>query len=260
MKEKLIISGKTIEYMTFSGKNGLGVPINFKKRVNNYSSKKDCQFSMLYSSTSSSLKIKEYKSRVDNINRSRKNLRRLVQSNEKRLNKFLTLTFAENETDIKKANKKFEKFIKRLRYKFGDIQYIAVPEYQKRGAVHYHIIINLPYIPKKKLDDLRKIWGNGWIDLQKCKSFSGDIGVYLSKYITKDYIQSKNFKQRKYFVSSKVRRPLVYINHIAKDILSSIDHKIKACEFSVKYYNEYLGDVSYKIYSLLSYELSLSPP
>lgn len=66
---------------------------------------------------------------------------------------FITLTFKENETNITDANDYFHKFCTKWKRKKHDFAYIAMPEYQKRGAVHYHMITNLQPdidIPKRK--------------------------------------------------------------------------------------------------------------
>ena len=78
-----------------------------------------------------------------NIIRSKFQLERLIKSNEKEFKTFITLTFAENLGNIDLANKKFNiwrTYIKRLK---KDFKYVCVPEFQKRGAVHYHLLTNL---------------------------------------------------------------------------------------------------------------------
>jgi hypothetical protein len=61
---------------------------------------------------------------------------------------FITLTFEDNVTDLTYCNNIFNEKMKYLRYhcqKMGiDFKYIGVPEFQKRGAIHYHIMTNIP--------------------------------------------------------------------------------------------------------------------
>ena len=71
---------------------------------------------------------------------------------------FLTLTFAENVTDIDYANKKFSYYVDQVRRVYKDFRYLCIPEFQKRGAVHYHLLTNIdvdselvPRRPIKKL-------------------------------------------------------------------------------------------------------------
>lgn len=98
-----------------------------------------------------------------NTNQRRRDMvRRLACCNfNSNFDKFFTLTFKDNLTDVKEANYLFMKFIQRLKYKFSkDIKYLAVVEFQERGAVHYHVLSNIPYIPQRELQDL---WGLGFV-------------------------------------------------------------------------------------------------
>lgn len=70
------------------------------------------------------------------------------------------MTSEENITDIKIANVEFKKFIQRLKWSREDFKYLAVIQFQERGAIHYHMLANLDYIPKAKLN---KIWGKGFV-------------------------------------------------------------------------------------------------
>lgn len=149
------------------------------------------------------------KMRMDNIKRSQKKLRRLINCNPQ-LNKFFTLTFAENLTDIKIANWCFKKFIQRCARLFPDFQYIAVPEFQERGAVHFHLLCNLPYIDGQEgLEALRKLWSHGWIDLKQIELIN-NVGAYLSHYMGKGADCEKLFKQKKFFFSRSLQRPIEY--------------------------------------------------
>lgn len=115
------------------------------------------------------------------IARTRKQIRRLVNSNPT-MDKFLTLTFAENVTDLKQANYEFKKFKQKLERKIGSgLKYIAVPEFQQRGAVHYHLMLDMPYLHWKELSAL---WGHGRIQIEQIRK-RGRAGAYLSKYLRK---------------------------------------------------------------------------
>jgi len=91
------------------------------------------------------------------------------------------LTFAENVTDLKVANREFKKFIQRLRYEEGEFRYLAVIEFQKRGAVHYHMMSDLFYISNHKL---RRIWSGGFVKINRIKQVD-NVGAYLVKYMCK---------------------------------------------------------------------------
>ena len=81
----------------------------------------------------------EYK----NIMRSKFNLQRIVKSNENDFITFITLTFKDNITNIEFANKKFHSWRTKIKSIFPNFKYVCVPEFQKRGAVHYHLLTNI---------------------------------------------------------------------------------------------------------------------
>lgn len=190
------------------------------------------------------------------LKRARRDLRRIINSNvgaygDEFTAKFVTLTFAENVTDLDFANYEFEKFIKRLNYRMffskkANIKYSCVVEFQKRGAVHYHVIFyNLPYL---KADYLGDIWGNGFIKINKIDSVD-NVGAYVCKYMTKDAIDARLEGKKSYFNSRGLFRPVEITDkkkiEAVAAALSSLDEKYHAT-FS----NDYLGDINYTQYSI----------
>jgi hypothetical protein len=134
---------------------------------------------------------------------------------------FLTLTFEKNETDIILANDEFTKFIQRLNYsiigqKEAYAKYVCVIEFQKRGAVHYHIIFfNIPFITKIKMAE---IWGNGLIKIKAVNDVK-DIGRYVTKYMVKDNDDPRLQKRKSYFVSDGLIQPtVVYVEELVNEV------------------------------------------
>jgi len=119
--------------------------------------------------------------------------------------KFLTLTFADNVTSLKLANYEFMTFIQRFKRKYGyNPKYVAVPEYQKRGSVHYHLVLfDVPYV---KNAEISEIWGNGHTWIMKAFTDSTHLANYVSKYLSKDSKMEKNKKS--YFMSRNIKRPV----------------------------------------------------
>ena len=168
--------------------------------------------------------------------RSKRMIKRLIRTNSflwfKRNGKpylpiTLTLTFAENITDLKKANYEFTKFIRRLNYetnriegkdlKQSNLKYLAVFELQCRGAIHYHMIFfNLPYI-KNIYNRMREIWNQGRIMVggkdKKFKKIKTQIHLlkiinYFIKYIQKSIFENDCPRQKKYIASKGLLKPL----------------------------------------------------
>ncbi len=138
---------------------------------------------------------------------------RLINMNYDNATKFFTMTFAENQKDVEIANKHFDKFIKRLKYQLEKkydgtpLKYIATWERQKRGAIHYHLVLfGFPYI---KRDGLAEIWSHGFVRINKIKHIEvHKIGMYVSKYFAKD-LDLKESKKKAFFKSQNLAQPIV---------------------------------------------------
>lgn len=153
---------------------------------------------------------------VSSIYRTRRTLRRLIESNSgaykeggKVLNdRFVTLTFKENVKDLTVANREWNRFVDRFNRKFyerGYLKYVGVPEFQKRGAVHYHaLFFNMPFLKDahKKIWDS---WGHGFVFREDVKK--GSVARYLGKYIEKGFRDSRLKNRRRYLASRNLFRP-----------------------------------------------------
>lgn len=186
----------------------------------------------------------------------RNNIRRYLTSNFNAHDKFFTLTFSNNETDIKKCNYLFNKFIKRLKYNYNlkNFKYLAVIEFQTRGAIHYHMICNLPYIPQKELQNL---WGNGFIWINDISNVD-NVGAYVVKYMNKDMADSRLQGCNAYLRSNNLKKP-VEISNLQKDnkdvfqfYNNMLENMIKKVvpSYESDYNNEFLGNVHYRQYKL----------
>jgi hypothetical protein len=160
---------------------------------------------------------------------------RIVDTNFDYKTKFLTLTFRENILEIDYANNEFKKFIKRLNYelyqtKKATIKYLATWEKQKRGAIHYHIILfDFPYI---SVNRLTTIWGYGFVKINKIDVDSVENrGRYISKYFEKD-LDLKEHKKKAFFKSRNLKLP--------KTTRKLADHPFDSANSDVLYTSEYL--------------------
>lgn len=154
---------------------------------------------------------KEHVRRVDNLWSTRQRIRRLITANVgKRPPVFLTLTFRQNVREIREANAIFTNFIKRLkRYAQCNPRYLTVIEFQKRGSIHYHaLFFDLPFVDKNILE--QKIWAHGYTNIQIVKkdlSKIQNLGAYISKYLQKNLIDQRLYKQKSYFTSRNLIKP-----------------------------------------------------
>lgn len=197
---------------------------------------------------------KEKKKNKKNVRRSKIRLRRLINSNlgqYQELDKFLTLTCPDLK-DRNEAVRLFKTFIQRLRYSFGkQFAYIAVMEIQDGSRledktkatndIHFHtLLFNLPYIPKKTLQE---IWGNGIIDIRKIRDYKDPAG-YLVNYLVDDDILNLHGK-RTYFPSKNLIKPIEFLSSDFKDVLELYDKLKREIVFSDTFEAEYVGKVTY---------------
>lgn len=155
--------------------------------------------------------------RQDNARRASLAFRRVVASNLGGSTRpvLLTLTYGDNFTDLKGAYKHFSSFIQSLRYKFKKtFKYVCVPEFQKRGAVHFHALVwglsKKLVLQERKTRTLAEIWARGFIYL---KETDGDekLSFYLSKYMAKAFVDPRLKNQKCYVASRNVERPEVIV-------------------------------------------------
>ena len=185
--------------------------------------------------------------------RAKRMIKRLIRANSFRWFKpdnkpyqpiTLTLTFAENIQDLKRANYEFTKFIRRLNYetnglenknlKDSNLKYLTVFELQERGAIHYHcIFFNLPYIPRI-YDRLKDIWGQGIINVNGSKKSLTKIKDekklkkivdYFTKYIQKSIFENHFSKQKKYITSKGLIKP---VENYFEEVVSLVESELPA--------------------------------
>lgn len=147
------------------------------------------------------------------VQRARVNIRRKCLTLQ--ADRMLTLTFRHNVTDLNDAWKCFSYFVKLMKAHYGErFAYIAVPEYQKRGAVHFHLAIRGRY----PVGVVRKFWRRavgsyeGNIDITSPRKLADKnswnpkrIANYLAKYLSKE--ATSEFNRRRYSSGGKIKVP-----------------------------------------------------
>jgi len=155
-----------------------------------------------------------------NIIRSKLQCQKLAKANADEFKTFITLTFAENVIDIDKANIRLKYFIDKIRRIYKEFKYIGVPEFQKRGAVHYHLFTNIDinddrFIYSQKDNEKYKhikYWDEGFTKVDNLKNDIKNIIGYISKYMTKD-ADNRLYNRHRYFYSRNLKKPKTnYLN------------------------------------------------
>jgi len=232
VKKRIIISGNIIEYVEYE-----------KPYFKDYKRPEK---------TKNADMTKEKNTMADNrqiaLNRAKNEIRRLINSNYDILDKFITLTFEKNEKDLDYCNYEFKKFMQRLKYQYGNIEYIVVVEFQKRGAVHYHMLCNLGYV---RNSTLREIWGNGFIKINRIDKVD-NLGAYVVKYMHKDISDKRLNRRKSYFRSKGLKVPIEYTKE--KEVIALADALLQDLEpvYTNSYKSEYTGITSYSQYNLIS--------
>lgn len=192
---KVIISGDNLEFYKYSE------PIIItKKQRKNYKKRLRSDVLTSYLDSPSTYKPVSRSS----FRRTRANISRLVSANPD-LTRFLTLTFENHVNDLKASSAIFKLFIMRLKYEVPNLKYVAVPEFTKKGRIHYHLLTNFS-MPNSRL---RSIWGQGFVMINKI-SHVKFVHLYIAKYISKDLFKVNYFGFQKVLYSRNLYRPLVF--------------------------------------------------
>ena len=134
-------------------------------------------------------------SRLDSVKSLKKTFQRLgllIQANTYDVEKvrWVTLTYAENMTDLKRLYADYKRFYQRLRTycrrrNWEIPEYISVVEPQARGAWHLHVFLiwlntHAPFLPN---EDLSNLWEHGFTKITRLKQADNAAG-YLIAYLT----------------------------------------------------------------------------
>lgn len=211
---------------------------------------------------------------LSNAIRSKLNCQRIAKSNINVWESFITLTFADNVTDIATANKIFGSWSSNIKKLKKDFKYLCVPEFQKRGAVHYHILSNLGesdidtiILRQKDFTDKQlakmsnsarskcfnvRYWSKGFSRVDFLKGDIKKIIGYISKYMTED-IDNRLFGKKRYFYSQNIKKPNVeYLNLSNTDDMIYFGQLLKDVniDFKSKYYDKFNNEIEYVEYRI----------
>jgi len=186
----------------------------------------------------------------------------------------------------------FTRFIKRLRRRAGEsFRHIAVPEFQERGAVHWHVLLwGLPVeygcvgyfrfrrgkkvfvetCPperqcERKTRRFARVWLRGFTDAIATDG-SPKLAGYLSKYMSKSMLDIRLGGKRAYYTSHNVVRPLSFssgtLPREAAVSLALYHAGVKSVDNSPlqerEFGTEWLGNCNYSLLRVEPYEAGKS--
>lgn len=204
--------------------------------------------------------------RADNIHRLARDFRRLVWANLDGIENpaFITLTMFKI-VGIEEARHALNLFTGRVRKNIcSDFRFIAVVEYQKRGAPHFHVLIwGLPpaLIANERHDRyLQHLWQAGYLD---CIPTDGSpkLAGYLAKYMSKSMSDDRLLGKKSYTTSRNLMRPLLHrfteiFDNRAPAYLDSNHELIQTKTFNT----DWLGKATYRLYLDPKSPLKSYPP
>lgn len=213
---KIVICGQIVE--SFQYAHPIGYQLEASRRQTPYRKRRA---------------LNEQQISASSLSRTRNNLIRLINANSRMWKEngliiqpqFITYTFAENIQELSEANPLFTNYIKRLNYNYFHskqslARYVVVPEFQERGAVHYHaVFFNLPKInlhQEHESGDFASVWEHGFIKVKNIKHIP-NVGRYMTKYMTKEATDRRLVGRKKYFSTRHLIKPVV----ISHDYLAS---------------------------------------
>lgn len=196
----------------------------------------------------------EYRGTVNQ--RARNQVRRLINANFDENSLFITLTYKKNMTDIQASNENLKKFMQKMKRRQKDFKYVAVIEFQQRGAIHYHMLCNL-CLTWNNLEELQahernlgEIWSHGFVDIGYKQS--DNAGAYLIKYMTKENDDMRLNGKKRYFYSRNLIQPEELTGAEAFKLIN--EYKFLPPVFTNEYFSDFHGSVQYREYNPKRYD------
>jgi len=203
-----------------------------------------------------------------NVHRARSSFFRLVRANVSPESRpaLLTLTMREI-VSIGEGWKAFTYFANRLRKARPEIAFVAVPEFQKRGAVHFHCLIwgfyDEEIARERDTRRIAELWGHGFIDIRATDG-SPKLATYIAKYMFKAMWDERLLGKKSFSASRNLVRSVSVKNQasvaiieaqiqgtrfgLAGEILEGVDKPLLPLQ-EREYMTKWLGKCDYKVYN-----------
>ncbi len=192
---------------------------------------------------------KKMKNRREVLNRARNQIIRLVNCNPE-MNIFISLTYAENMQDLEASKEHLHKALRQLQRDYPDFKYLYVLEYQERGAIHYHMLCNLPIAIKTAKTNWKKpqeqkdfenyfrevYWPHGWVDVRNLNTEGNtNVGLYVSVYLVEDLYRLDLQGAKCYGYSRNLLRPMEEV------MMAQVDNEQFLKDFTPNYDVNYVS-------------------
>lgn len=184
------------------------------------------------------------------MSRARKRINEILIDNITPFSAFMTLTFADNISNVKYCQYKFMAFISNIKKLYGiSLSYLAVKEYQKRGAIHFHLIVfNYTHNFLNWIFEKEKIiqphWKHGFAHIKMIDNFDdlSKITNYMGKYMSKQKMESG---KKLYFTSRDIKTQkddYVLTDEAYSELMKTQEHNILTYNVSGIQYTKIIFD------------------
>lgn len=211
-------------------------------------------------------------SRKLTTNRGRNKLRRIINNNfDAATSKFITLTFSPrqvihtrdgrtfnfkhweniNHNSPKECKPLFTDFCRRMRDKYGRFKWAVVIEFQERGAVHYHMVVDIGDLNH---DDTfsTDIWGHGFTLVTPIDCVD-NVGSYVTSYMTKDFEDSDMLEGTKMYETSRgnLLKPIEITGmEVEQQVKEWAENEKNTLVYEREYPAEFVEHIRYREYNI----------
>jgi len=202
--------------------------------------------------TKSEYSSSHYRSR-SSLQRSRTSFIRSVEAelSSKGIPTFITLTNFE-EVDLSIGYVYLRNFVRNVRKRYSTISFYAVPEWQKTGRLHFHLLVwGLPVELEKEERSSRfvqRCWARGYADVLNANDSSSYLSLYLAKYMQKALSDRRLFNQRAYTSSYNVAKVFKAGSNSLSGYLSTFIPDDKELVSEYTYETQFLGGCNFTKY------------
>jgi len=167
---------------------------------------------------------------------------------------FITLTNYE-EVSLKIAYEYLRFFVRNIRERYPNFSFYAVPEWQKTGRIHFHLLAWGLSQEQVKIERntrfFQRCWLRGFADVLVANDNSNFLALYLAKYITKALSDRRLFNQRAYTHSNNVAKVYKAGSNSLSSYISTFlpDDRILLKEYD--YDTQFLGKCVFTQYKVI---------
>jgi hypothetical protein len=192
-------------------------------------------------------------SKGENIDSARKSIKKgkdlIINNFQGKENEvFITLTYCEIMVDHRRLYKDFGKFWKKLKYHYGNIDYISIVEPQASGSWHCHVLVRSN--DKEKIiiphDELSELWGFGHVRIERIYDAKGLAGYLLKGKRLELYPSGMNMVRPSRGIKKPKSEKLLYIQ--VKEKVGDATPDFSSTTFILNEENRVLNTISKENY------------